>query len=196
MPPRLTSRWTGTAYGVFAHDWRLEPPLDWIERKGLIELSDGGAATTPGEASRPPLLVLSQPDFAAAVRQALRDTTRPQTLAVQPAAALATWWPSGPTVRPLQPRCRPCCTKRSRHYRANPKDDKFARALRRTYLEPAASQGLAAEALGLPFQYLPLPPHRRHRPSDRVAVAAGAARRGPRRHLTPRLRRGRNLTVF
>ena len=54
-------------------------------------------------------------------------------------------------MRPLPPRCRRCCAKRSRHCRANPKDDKFARALRRTYLEPAASQELAAEALGLPF---------------------------------------------
>lgn len=34
---------------------------------------------------------------------------------------------------------------------ANPKDHKLYRALRRTYLEPAATQELAAELLDLPF---------------------------------------------
>ena len=35
--------------------------------------------------------------------------------------------------------------------RGNPKDEKLYRALSRTYFEPAATQELAAEVLGLPF---------------------------------------------
>jgi hypothetical protein len=35
--------------------------------------------------------------------------------------------------------------------RGTPRDEKLYRALQRTYLQPAATQELAAEALGLPF---------------------------------------------
>src|SRR5262249_5209727 len=51
----------GRRYGVFAHDWRVVPPLAWIDRKGLLEFTDSAAPSTVE--SRRPLLVLSRPDF-------------------------------------------------------------------------------------------------------------------------------------
>ena len=138
----------GHRYGVFAHDWRVERPLEWIERKGLIELTDDAAA--PADRDGPALLVLSQPDFATAVRHALRDLTRPQALTANPLlrSRLVTDHAAGaPTAATLQALIREAVEA----LRANPKDDKLARALRRTYLEPAATQEAAAEVLGLPF---------------------------------------------
>jgi hypothetical protein len=74
----------GQGYSVFSHDWRVEPASAWLQLKAerypqtdltLAELE----ASLP-----PPLLVLSQPKFEVAVRQALRDYTRPDLLAANP----------------------------------------------------------------------------------------------------------------
>jgi hypothetical protein len=139
-------------YGAFAHDWRVEPPLAWIEHKGLIELSDTAAAgpAPSKQGGRAPLLVLSQPDFEAAVRQALRDVTRPGALAANPllrSRVAADHAGGAPTSATLQALLR----QAAESLRANPRDEKLFRALRRTYFEPAATQELAAEQLGLPF---------------------------------------------
>jgi hypothetical protein len=141
----------GRRYGVFAHDWRAEPPLAWIEHKGLIELSDAAAGPAPAEpGARAPLLVLSHPDFVAAVRQALRDLTRPEALAANPllrSRVAAEHAGGAPTTATLQALLR----EAAETLRANPRDEKLYRALQRTYLRPAATQELAAELLGLPF---------------------------------------------
>jgi hypothetical protein len=139
----------GRRYGVFAHDWRREPPLEWIERKGLIELTDDVEAVAE-PAPRPTLVVLSQPDFEAAVRQALRDFTRPQALtanALLRSRLVVEHGGGAPTAATLQELLRHAAAT----LRGNPKDEKLYRALSRTYFEPAATQELAAEVLGLPF---------------------------------------------
>jgi len=142
----------GKRYGAFAHDWRLEPPLAWIEHKGLIELSEGGAevpANSPHTESDP-LVVLSEPDFEAAVRQALRDFTRPDALNANPllrsrvARDHANGVATGSTLQAL-------LRAAAKTLLMNPRDEKLYRALNRTYFEPAATQELAAEVLGLPF---------------------------------------------
>lgn len=74
----------GRRYGSFAHDWRAEPLSVWSQILNGREL---GLDYKPQLASQPasaPLLVLSQPEFADAVRQALRDYTRPDALARNP----------------------------------------------------------------------------------------------------------------
>ncbi len=140
----------GRRYGVFGHDWRVEPPLAWIERKGLLEVTDVAAAAPPEPRAGAPLVVLAQQDFAAAVRQALRDFTRPAALAANPLlrSRVAVEHASGaPTPATLQALLRLAAES----LRANPRDEKLYRALQRTYLEPAATQELAADRLGLPF---------------------------------------------
>jgi hypothetical protein len=142
----------GRRYGVFAHDWRVEPPLAWIERKGLLEFTDATALAPapPDPGASAPLMVLSQPDFEEAVRRALRDVARPAALAANPllrsrvAAEHAGGAPTPATLRAL-------LHAAAETLRANPRDEKLYRALLRTYLEPAATQELAAELLGLPF---------------------------------------------
>ena len=84
------------------------------------------------------------------MRQALRDVTRPAALAANPllrSRVVAEHACGAPTSATLQALLR----EAAETLRANPKDAKYYRALQRTYLEPAATQELAAEALGLPF---------------------------------------------
>ena len=140
----------GRRYGVFAHDWRVEPPLTWIERKGQLDPAVESAPAPLDWESRAPLVVLSRPDFEAAVRRALRDFTRPAALAANPllrSRVAAEHAGGAPTPATLQALLR----EATETLQANPTDEKLHRAIRRTYLEPAATQELAAELLGLPF---------------------------------------------
>src|SRR5581483_7779707 len=140
----------GRRFGVFAHDWRVESPLAWIERKGQLDPAVKPAPEPLDSRSRVPLVVLSQPDFEAAVRRALRDFTRPAGLATNPLlrSRVAAEHAGGvPTPATLQALLREAAAT----LRASPRDEKLYRAVRRTYLQPAATQELAAELLGLPF---------------------------------------------
>jgi hypothetical protein len=139
----------GRRYGVFTHDWRAEPALAWFELMEEREL-----AVTPGPpppASSPvALVVLSEPEFRAAVRQALRAYTRPDALAASPLLrSRVTADPPG--GEPGPERLRQVLREAAETLRANPRDEKLYRALHRTYLQPAATQELAAQVLGLPF---------------------------------------------
>jgi hypothetical protein len=140
----------GRRYGVFAHDWRLDPTLAWIERKGQLDPAVEPQPPSPEARPPAPLVVLSRPDFDAAVRRALRDLTRPTALATNPllrSRVAAEHADSDPTPAGLQALLRAAAES----LRASPRDEKLYRAIQHTYLEPAATQELAAELLGLPF---------------------------------------------
>jgi hypothetical protein len=140
----------GRRYGVFSHDWRIEPVSAWLQMKAdrypRTDLSlEALEASLP-----PPLLVLSRPEFEEAVRQALRDYTRPDLLAASPLlrsrlVVEAAEAPASPAA--LQSFLREAVASLS----GNPKDEKLYRAIYHTYLEPAPSQERAAELLDLPF---------------------------------------------
>jgi hypothetical protein len=138
----------GHRYGAFSHDWRTDPIERWIEVKTALDPT-GQEASPERESVRAPLEVLSQPDFEAAVRQALRDFLRP-ALATNPLARsrLAFEHAHGtPTAASL----RSLIGDVAAELRTDPKSDKLYQALACTYLKPAATQELAAERLGLPF---------------------------------------------
>ena len=104
-------------------------------------------ATAPAP---PPLVVLSQPEFAEAVRQALRDFARPDRLSANPlmrSRLLRDRYGLQPDTEDLQE----LLEEAAKMMQGHPKDDKLYQALRRTYLRPAPSQEKAAEMLGLPF---------------------------------------------
>ena len=94
--------------------------------------------------------MLSQAEFAEAVRQALRDYTRPERLATNPllgsrlVAGLAGSQGSSAALQTL-------LREAAASLATNPKDAKFHRAVWHTYFEPAPTQEQAAERLGLPF---------------------------------------------
>ncbi|MFI9560310.1 AAA family ATPase [Nonomuraea endophytica] len=131
------------AYTLFAHDWRAVPARAWLQ--GMNQPPDGVAK----------LAVLSQAEFAEAVRQALRHLSRKDALAASlltrtrliaeragenPATAL------GDLLR-----------QTIDDLREDPRAAKFHRALTVTFLSGTPTQELAAERLGLP-----LTTYRRH----------------------------------
>jgi hypothetical protein len=138
------------SYTVYTHDWRRESAPVWLNVMSKREMATG-LEIPAGEASRPaPLVVLSEPEFIAAARQALRDYTRPGALAKNPLlrSRLTVDQATGePTPAVLQSLIREAAAQ----LRGNPRTEKLYRAIRHTYLEPAATQELAAELLGLPF---------------------------------------------
>jgi hypothetical protein len=140
----------GRRYGLFTHDWRVEPVSAWLamkaERYPQTDLTlEQLEASLP-----PPLLVLSQPEFEEAVRQAWRDYTRPDLLATNPLMR------SRLVVEAAQPPAVPATLQAVLQEAAatltgNPRDEKLYRAIYHTYLNPAPTQEQAAERLELPF---------------------------------------------
>lgn len=136
-------------YGGFAHDWRAEPLRVWNElmAERALSLDD---RPEPVSQTAPPLLVLFQPEFAEAVRQALRDFARPDRLRTNPlmrSRLLRERYGPQPDTEDLQE----LLEEAAKVMQGHPRDDRLYQALRRTYLRPAPSQEAAAELLGLPF---------------------------------------------
>jgi len=98
----------------------------------------------------PFFLFPSKPEFAQAVRQALRDYARSDRLAANPlmrtrlVADTANQAASPATLQAL-------LREAAATLKANSRDMKFHRAIWHTYYEPAPTQEQAAELLGLPF---------------------------------------------
>jgi hypothetical protein len=70
----------GTRYAVFAHDWRRTDVPEWLQ---LVAAREVGGPARPA-AEQTPELVLAQPEFASAVRAALRDLHVPERLGRNP----------------------------------------------------------------------------------------------------------------
>ena len=137
------------SYGVFTHDWRVEPPLVWLDVMHARELAREPHIEPLGAPGPTPFIVLSRTDFDEAVRQALRDYHRADALAANPLSRsrlVVDQDQRDPAVA-----IRHLLDHAIAILRDSPRDERLYRAIARTYLHPAASQELAAEALGLPF---------------------------------------------
>lgn len=139
----------GQRFGVFVHNWRAEPVLAWMEIMGERELLDEIVAleTLP---HTPQPVALSEPEFAEAVRQALRDVHRPDLLAQNPLLRSRCVRDSAdqePTPATLQALLR----EGAEALTATPKLQKLHKVLWHTFFEPAPTQEAAAELLDLPF---------------------------------------------
>jgi hypothetical protein len=139
----------GRNYGVFARDWRRVGGVEWLERMAGRELGED-AVVPDSERENGPVLALSQPEFADAVRRALRDLHRPGALATNPLAATRVVREAGAEVPPPQA-LRELLRQAIDALRADSRDERLVRALECTYLRPAPTQEAAAELLGLPF---------------------------------------------
>lgn len=142
----------GRRYGAFAHDWRIEPMSIWLTDQQVIPMT----FSQPEQGKlAPPLLVLSQPEFEDAVRQALRNYTRPDMLADNPLlrsrVVLEATGQDAASAHASPATLQALLREAVETLTANPKDKKLYRALWHTYFEPAATQERAAERLDLPF---------------------------------------------
>jgi hypothetical protein len=140
----------GHRYGVFTHDWREESVAAWGYRLEALQLGLQPRKVQESVVSSPPLISLSQPEFVEAVRQALRDYTRPDLLAanlLMCSRLVVETTDSTPSPLVLQKLIQDAANSLT----ANPKEEKFYHAVYRTYLKPAPSQEAAAELLDLPL---------------------------------------------
>src|SRR5262245_3742737 len=137
-------------YSVFAHDWRVEPFEAWWDQLCEHSLSTEPVGEQASQIPASPLVVLSEPEFATWVRQALRDYTRPAALAANPllrSRLVADAEGNGGDPSRLQALLRAALEA----LKLSPKDAKFYRAILYTYFQPVLTQEGAAERLGLPF---------------------------------------------
>lgn len=142
-------------YGVYCHDWRILPPTAWLELMAERELAMGlGEQPTATAVATPAIFVLSQPEFAEAVRAALRSYTRPQELQSNPLLRSRLVLDQSAADAPVAERAsrlQALIGKAAEQLQGSPKQLRFYRALYHTYLRPAATQELAAELIDVPF---------------------------------------------
>ncbi|WP_103954925.1 ATP-binding protein [Nonomuraea solani] len=139
--------WLGnTEYALFAHDWRAVAAQAWLDRLDRLLLEGAQEAVAVPASS---MAVLSQADFADAVRKALRHLSRPGELAANPLTRTRIVVEHGGTdpAKALRDLIEQAIGRLS----GDPRADKFHRALVTTYLRGAPTQEAAAERLGLPF---------------------------------------------
>ncbi|MGH2797679.1 MAG: ATP-binding protein [Thermoleophilaceae bacterium] len=138
----------GRRYGVFVHDWRQRSLDEWIELGDHRQIDAGfDPLATPGPT---PIVALSAPEFATAVRDALRNLHRPEVFAANPllhSRVVRDRAATASSVEALQEVVEEAVGT----LRVDPRDEKLYRVLARTYLRPARTQERAAEALDLPF---------------------------------------------
>lgn len=135
-------------------DWRRDRPQQYAEHIGFVELHGDGPQPVPVENA---LLALAEQDFREHVRRALRDCRSLTALRQSPLCrtrlvALAPALESGEEDASLAPalRLRHCLRCASESLRENADRAAFS-CIEHTYLEPAPTQDIAAELVGLPF---------------------------------------------
>ncbi|HVL06436.1 MAG TPA: AAA family ATPase [Acidimicrobiales bacterium] len=140
----------GRRYGAFGHDWRVMDVASWLDATGRQEVSDEAPPPRSGVLD-PSRVALSQPEFAAAVRAALRDLHRPERLAQNPLvrSRVVTGGDSSGSGDPGDV-LREALHHAADALRSHPRDEKLHRVLDRTYLRPAPTQEAAMELLDLP----------------------------------------------
>jgi hypothetical protein len=134
----------GRQYGVYGHDWRLEPPIPWLNKIGEQELPQLGTATGA-------VPVLGGEEFKTAVRQALRDYVNLEALQDNPLLRSRLVPGKAASTAEQVDALREMLVEAAVTLQHNPKQVKFYRALHHTYFQPAATQEQAAELLDLPF---------------------------------------------
>lgn len=141
----------GQTYGVYGHDWRSEPPAAWLSV--LAEREVAAPSATP-PASAEAVMVLSEAEFAEAVRAALHDFAQPDLMASNPllrSRVVIDRVGAESDQKQRTATLQALITTAAETLQSAPRDAKLYRAVYHTYLKPAPTQEQAAELLDLPF---------------------------------------------
>lgn len=143
----------GRGFGMFGHDWRTVPPAAWLNllAERNITPRDPEAVPPPARAS---MLVLSEVEFGEAVKDALQEYVRPDALRGNPLLRSRLIVEKTDAEAEEEARIdvlRELIEEAAEALSAAPREAKFYRALRATYLDPEPTQERAAEKLDLPF---------------------------------------------
>jgi hypothetical protein len=142
----------GKTYGVYGHDWRSEPPAAWLSV--LAEREIAASPPTSPPTAEAAVIVLSETEFASAVRAALRDFTQPDRLADNPLARsrlVVDRAGRSADARQRAAALQAILRSTAESLQASPRETKLYRAVYHTYLQPAPTQERAAELLDMPF---------------------------------------------
>jgi hypothetical protein len=143
----------GRRYGVYAHDWRVMPPMAWLDLLAEREIATEPLAASPSTETTP-LVVLDESEFTRAVRDALRNFHRPHALRTNPllrSRMVVERAGAGADDTAGIAALQDLLKEAAESLQASPREAKCYRALYRTYLNPAPNQQSAAELLDLPF---------------------------------------------
>jgi hypothetical protein len=138
----------GRRFLIYGHDWRTVPRAAWVSRVSRYAMVGGPPAGPSGPA---PIAVPLHADFAASVRDALRQWHRPAALAGNPLLRVRLVADRASDQRPAADVLRELLTEAIDSLRRDPRERKLFRVLTATYVNRASSQDAAAESLGLPF---------------------------------------------
>jgi DNA-directed RNA polymerase specialized sigma24 family protein len=139
------------SYALYGHDWRARPPGQWLD-----QLADRGFEVTPDSAPEPEdqVIVLSRDDFEAALTDAFKQLHRPDQLQDNPllySRVVTNDVGAEADVPERIEALRLLIEETTEQLSADPRDEKYYRAVHRTYIKPAPTQETAAEQLGVPF---------------------------------------------
>jgi hypothetical protein len=142
-------------FGVYGHDWRAVPPAAWLALLGEREVAGSPPAGRRLETAEP-LVVLSQPEFTASVREALRDfpEARAEALRANPllrSRMVVERAGAGAGDAERAAALRGLVIEAAHTLQSAPRDAKLYRALHHTYFQPAPTQEQAAEVMDVPF---------------------------------------------
>jgi hypothetical protein len=126
--------------------------MEWLEALEHKEMS--GGVEMQSQRKSEPRVVLSHEEFAAAVRDALKNIARPQVLGSNPLVGcrwvmsrLGSNGENGTPVRALQT----AIIEAAESLKRTPREQRFYNVLYHAYLHAAPTQEKAAELLDLPF---------------------------------------------
>jgi hypothetical protein len=150
-PPELSFEQQGRRYVTFVHDWRVMPLGEWLDILGQKEVGVTPPAPTPAEE----LLVLSEDEFAEAVRTALSAIRGRRGGALQGHPLLRSRLVRDRLTTAGEPareeELRKVIQDAVDTLTALPKGDRLRAVMDRTFISPAPSQEKAAELVDLPF---------------------------------------------
>lgn len=151
--PEVAYEVEGRRMTVFGHDWRVLPPLAWLDVLAQRELD----TTAPPPSAAPPPApppALDEAAFKDAVHEALRCFTRPRELRSSPllqSRVVTARAGEGATDAERVPVLQALLRRAAETLRASPRQEKWADALRYGYLEPVSTQERAAQRLYVSF---------------------------------------------
>lgn len=138
-------------YVLYGHDWRATPPGQWLD-----QLAERGfeVTTDAAPASDDRIIVLSRSDFEESLNDAFKQLHRPDQLRDNPLLYSRVVTDEAGEEADVPARIEALqglIEETTERLSKDPRDEKYYRAVHRTYVQPAPTQEKAAERLGVPF---------------------------------------------
>lgn len=150
--PALDFAVQAVPFGWYMHDWRVRPPLAWLDLMGKREV---GSDLGPQEESQTiQAVVMTETDFQEAVAEALRHFHHNSQLLQNPllrSRLIVTATGGDPNDAQRVGTLKQKIADALKQMEESPVDGKFYRVLHRTFIAPVGSQEKTADTLNMSF---------------------------------------------